>query len=611
MLFWGILGLVQATLLPGLIILKLFRIRGGLIERGIYLFVLSLLSNYLTVFLLTALGIYTRPILVVLIFLEALALLVLYRDELHFPFSEAAKKIGAALQDGSKPFLSMIPSGNDAGETLRFILWFVFGCGAVSAILWGLHVWRLNFGTVFSGLDTLFSWNSYAEIWAQNRIPQIHGAYPQLVAVNWSLSYVLQGKGFVQLFNTLLPPVFFLLIFVMLFDLGFQKMETGFFIAAVIARYMMKKLMGDQIFNGYMDVPAAFMSLLVVYTLLKGADKDAAGRSQSALLALLFASGAAVTKQVGFLILVLTPFLIYSWLPDAWAATSRKSKAWAILGSVLIVVPWYLLCWFFSLSAGTPGEEFVAAGVLRFNELYEWSHKLFLARQELGKYAVVFLVSLAGLPLIPKRYRLPFFLCSWPLVLIWAAFFTYDARNLACALPFIAASAGFVIDRVFIFFEDLLRRLHVGKVNIWIPFVLLAAGILAILGLFIPEDRLVETQRIRQRELFGKGLNEELLYGRLGEEQHAQEILTDYPAYFLSGYEDCCEMVDFSDSQVFAEKLAQGTVRYLLSPQQLQNKSEDSARVLEECLRTGRCSLYGCSSGYYEPYCLYSVADIF
>ena len=30
----------------------------------------------------------------------------------------------------------------------------------------------------------------------------------------------------------------------------------------------MKKLMGDQLFDGYMDVPAAAMTVLSVYTLL-------------------------------------------------------------------------------------------------------------------------------------------------------------------------------------------------------------------------------------------------------------------------------------------------------------------------------------------------------
>ncbi|MHC1772504.1 MAG: hypothetical protein AB9907_12395 [Flexilinea sp.] len=609
MLIWGILGLLQSVLLPGLIILKVVKIRGGILERMIYCFPLSLISNYLAVFTLTALGIYIRPVVVGLLFLEFLVLSLLFRDDLQLPFSRAVINLYSVVQAESKPFLSMLPSGNDAGGILRFILWFVFGSEAVSAVFWGLHVCSLNVGTVFSGLDTLFSWNTYAESWAQNLIPQLHGAYPQLVPANWSLSYLLQGDGSVQLFNTLIPPVFFLLIFVMLFDLGFQKKETGFFIAALIARYMMKKLMGDQISDGYMDVPAAFMSFLVVYTLLKGMDRDKTGQEQAILLAILFASGAAVTKQVGFIILILTPFLIRFWLKDAFKSINRKSLFSVILISFLMIVPWYLLCLVNSRSVDPASGELLAVGIRRFNESYEWSHKLLLARQALGKYGVFFLLSIIGLPLIPKKYRLPFLLCSWPLVLVWAAFFTYDARNLACALPFIAASSGFVVNGVFVFFEKILKRIGAGRIAIWLPFALLLIAILAGLWLFLPEEELSEIQKLKQRDLFGKGLNQELLYGHIGEEHHDKDILTDYPAYFLSGYEDCCEMVDFSDVPVFEKKLDGENIRYVLGPQLMQNISWDTALVLERCTQSGRCSLVGCSYGYYEPYCLYSVAE--
>ena len=409
MLIWGILGLLQSVLLPGLIILKVVKSRGGILERMIYCFPLSLISNYLVIFVLTAVGIYIRPVVAGLLFLEFLVLSLLFRDDLQLPFSRAVINQYSVVQAESKPFLSMLPSGNDAGGILRFILWFVFGCEAVSAVFWGLHVCSLNFGTVFSGLDTLFSWNTYAESWAQNLIPQIHGAYPQLVPANWSLSYLLQGDGAVQLFNTLIPPVFFLLIFVMLFDLGFQKKETGFFIAALIARYMMKKLMGDQISDGYMDVPAAFMSFLVVYTLLKGMDRDKTGQEQAILLAILFASGAAVTKQVGFIILILTPFLIRFWLKDAFKSINRKSLFSVILISFLMIVPWYLLCLVNSRSVDPASGELLAAGIRRFNESYEWSHKLLLARQALGKYGVFFLLSIIGFTADPEKIPPSFF----------------------------------------------------------------------------------------------------------------------------------------------------------------------------------------------------------
>ncbi len=47
-----------------------------------------------------------------------------------------------------------------------------------------------------------------------------------------------------------------------------------------------------------MDVPVSFMSLLAVYTLLKGIEKDKFGQFQTIILAVVFASGAASQNRL-------------------------------------------------------------------------------------------------------------------------------------------------------------------------------------------------------------------------------------------------------------------------------------------------------------------------
>ena len=296
LIFSGVIGLLQCVLLPGLILSKVFKIRGGLIERFLYLFPLSLVTNYLVIFLLAALRIYTRPILSLLIAFEIFALLFLFRRSFE-PLKEILLKAEKTIKQELQPLTTAFPN---LSITAKKLYKCTVGDKAVSVPsppFYGIHVWRLNFGTIFSGWDTLFSWNAFAETWATNQIPAFRGSYPQLVAANWSISYVLQGDNPVQFFNTLIPPLFFLWIFLMLFDLGFQKKETGFFFAAIIARYMMKKLMGDQIFNGYMDVPAASMVLLSLYAILKGSDRSVKISNKASFSRLVFASEAAVTKQ--------------------------------------------------------------------------------------------------------------------------------------------------------------------------------------------------------------------------------------------------------------------------------------------------------------------------
>jgi len=605
---FGIIGLLQNILLPGLILLKVFKIRGGLIERFLYLFPLSLVTNYLIIFLLAALRIYTRPILSLLIAFEIFALLFLFRRSFRTPLKEILFIIEKSIKKELIPLTTTFSQFSHSGrEIIQNALWILSGFGSVSAILWGIHVWRLNFGTIFSGWDTLFSWNAFAETWATNQIPAFRGSYPQLVSANWSISYVLQGDNPVQFFNTLIPPLFFLWIFLMLFDLGFQKKETGFFFAAIIARLYDEKIDGDQIFNGYMDVPAASMVLLSLYTILKGNDRSGKDQQQSIFLSLVFASEAAVTKQSGLIALIVAPVLIHRCLKAAVQQISQKQKiGWIIICSG-IVLPWYFGGLIYWMMNPDTSAQIIDQGIVQFNQRYEWSHKFYLIRQSLGKYFYVFLISLIGLPFVPKKYRLPFFLASWPIVILWALFFTYDTRNLAVALPPLAILCGFAFDgliqKIILFME----RWGVAKIAVGIPFILiLAIGLIIFINL-LPDEKLRQEQDNQKKSLFGAGLNQELLYGVLGETHETADILTNYPAYFLPGYGNCCEKVDFKDSIMFEQKLSQSHIRYLLIPQFVENLSWESYDVLNRCTESGKCALLSCSNGYYIPYCLYTV----
>lgn len=606
LMLYGILGLMQITLLPALIIMKAGKMRGGITERLVRLLPLSLTANYLLVFLLAALHLYIRPVMFIVIAAELLCILWLYRGTLLQPVGMTVSRISDALRQELQPLtdaLSVRPTGPSAA--IRLWIWLISGCFALSGVLWGFHLCRLNFGTVFSGWDTLFSWNAYAEAWAAGRIPKIGGMYPQLVASNWSISYLLQGEKAVQFFNTLLPPVFFLLIQVMLFDLGFQRRESAFFFAAVIARFMMKKLMGDQLFDGYMDVPAAAMSLLSVYTFLKAENRDPADQRQGIVLGVLFAAAAAITKQSGWAAFVLSPLAVWLLLSEGAKTMSGKSKAALCAAALLIVLPWYLYC----LLGKTPGteRELIANGIMDFNRRFDLRYRLELAVSTLGKYGICFLLSLTGLLFVPKKYRLLFFLMAWPLTIIWAVSYSYDARNLGPVLPFIAILCGMALTGIGNAAEKIAGKAGFGK----IPFLALlvlaaAAGIIGLIWLR-PDGKLTEDQRIKQKALFGERLNQELLYDVFGETHEGNDIYTDYPAYFLSGYQDCCSAADLTDEGQVRSVLEGTKIRWLMLPEVMPNDTDPSKALIEQCIEDGICELQRCSDGYYKSYCLYEV----
>ena len=182
MIFFGTLGLLQILALPGLILIKALKVRGGLVERMIYCFPFSLLVNYLAVFLLTVAGIYIRPVVLILIALEIFLLVYLFRSSLRQPFSAMIQRFYAAFVSELNPFHQMVPNNKGVYSILSFGIWIVFGCSAVSAVLWGLNVWRLNFGTIFSGQDTL-SWNLCRKLGSESNSCQ-----------SWRLSSVGSGE---------------------------------------------------------------------------------------------------------------------------------------------------------------------------------------------------------------------------------------------------------------------------------------------------------------------------------------------------------------------------------------------------------------------------------
>lgn len=606
LIFLGVLGLLQITILPGLLIRKNCGLHGGILEQMIQLFPLSLIANYLFIFALAALHLYNRAVLLALIIIELILLAFSYRRFLQSPLRDVFSTFSDGFLAELKPLRDFLTIHTEKGsEILKKWVWVISGCFALSGVIWGLHLCRLNFGTVFSGWDTLFSWNRYAEIWSDGTVPNVRGMYPQLVPANWSVSYVLQGNGAVQFFNTLTPPLFFLMIELMLFDLGFQRRDCGFFIAAVISRFIMKKLLGDGLFDGYMDVPAAAMGLLSFYTLLKAEKRNLSCQRKAIILSAIFAAGAAVTKQSG---LITVPVIILAWrilFPEAVRSFSGTQWLGISAAVLVIIAPWYLHCMLYN-TQGTE-RELIAHGIVEFNESYDIRHRLRLAADTLGKYAVCFLVGLIGLCFVPKRYRLIFSLMVWPLTIIWAIFYSYDARNLGLALPFVSMLCGLAVSGFGSFLMRWFARLRMFRIP-WIVFGIAAAVVLIFALIhFFPNHKLQEDQRTKQKALFGERLNNELIYDIFGESHNGYDIYTDYPAWFLPGYEECCSSAELTDTFQVRSVLEQDKINWMLLPVIMPNNTDPSKELIEHCIADGKCEQVRCSDGYYKSYCLYQI----
>src|SRR6478672_7320423 len=109
----GILSILQITLLPGFIFTQIYPV-GRPMTRVILSFALSLVFNYQFVLLLTVLGWYGRPSVLILFVIEIFALIFIYTKKISFP---------SAIRNTSfrKPDPGFLVPDESVTRILRFI----------------------------------------------------------------------------------------------------------------------------------------------------------------------------------------------------------------------------------------------------------------------------------------------------------------------------------------------------------------------------------------------------------------------------------------------------------------------------------------------------------
>ena len=156
MFILGIVGIFQVLLFPGLIFRKFFNLPKGFWIRFSTIVGISLIANYLFVFITTILGIFTQITALIAVGLEIIALIYLYRKEiLSFNIGDFL----AAVWDGLiSPIHKIFPKINTEDEeekskailNIFAILLFV---AALVAIELTFRVFRYNIGQIFTKWD--------------------------------------------------------------------------------------------------------------------------------------------------------------------------------------------------------------------------------------------------------------------------------------------------------------------------------------------------------------------------------------------------------------------------------------------------------------------------
>lgn len=572
MFILGICSLLQMLYLPGAIVVSILQPKTRFIQKIVCTVGLSLVINYVLVLILTLLHIYLQGVVIAIFVIEAAALIWLSRKKLMVSWGSVVGSIWHSVTSTLKELLSTENRDNqpDLNDMVKKVLIIISLCFALIAIFWMIRIFISSIGTVFNGWDSVVAWNRWAGVWAANQLPMNTHNYPQLVPINWSLTYVYMGTTQVQLFAKLIMPLFPLLILLLMLDIGFKEKSFSAFLGTFLSYYIFKHFLGEEMVNGYVDFVVAFFAFLTIYILMLVRDTQEK-REKTLLLtgAAIFAAGSAVSKQAGIYVLLLFPIFGY-FVALKQKKVNIPKEFWKILIfawllAIIIASPWYVFKQITFLlqsdfSEITPIIQFTAnaGGNL---PLFQ---QILSALKSLDHYLWFLVLLIPAFFVIKPKYRIIALSIVFPFTLLWSYVASYDYRNLSLMFPFLGLLTGLGIEG---FLQLFLRFFKFLKYDRWKVVVFpIAIILLVVAGNFIAtKQRLIDQQITLQKQIFSPEKND-LIYEIINDNGKDTKILTNYPIRELPGLEDNQVSFWYDDLQTFISSLNDPSIRFILVP---------------------------------------------
>ena len=433
MLLLGILAISQTIFLPGFILFNILQIKTeSKIQKWVYIFALSLFSNYALVTLLTAIRIYTFASIVLIIIIESFILAYLIiSNRVKINFNISIKEIVIN-------YISFLRSLIFSGKVLVILI--------SAIILFYFSLLVANLGTIFYFIDTVrnIEWNTWAIDFSNNIFPRLSSHFPQLIPANWSISYLIIKHSDVHFFPKSYMPLFFFFILLMFLDLAIRKKRIVYSVGLIIYG-----LFGPIIFSlvfiadGNADLPVSFFAFLSFYAYLNVNKSKFIIREY--LLVFLFAATAAGTKLAGFYVFTFLSVVCLYYLVKNFKNLT-KNELFVLIGSVVFILLVNLFWYFIKpgvMVSGLNQPQWLPEGY------YNIAKKaLQLLYYNIGLPVLVFFIITVFISLFTQeaRYTAIFFVI--PPVILWVFKYSSDFRNLSFMVPFLAYVSAFGLERI-------------------------------------------------------------------------------------------------------------------------------------------------------------------
>jgi hypothetical protein len=284
-------------------------------------------------------------------------------------------------------------------------------------------------------------------------------------------------------------------------------------------------------------------------------EKDTTNLRSLLLLGSLSTAAAAVTKQTGLYVMALYPIFAYLWvLRGRNEIGLRQAFTWLapqFLLALLIVVPWYAYMEYRILFGGNVSNiQFVINDIYNGQTLPE---RFVAAVDGIGIYAWVFLFALVSLLVLDSSFRQLLILMVFPFSILWAFFLSYEARNLAVAMPLLALSVGTAVEAWVPRVRGALSGRKAVRGPLYVP-ILGAMALVALGTLFFSEDVIMARQVSEQRQIFQPELNQKI-YRYFASHNGPEPIITSYPVGWLPDLEPYWEYDRFQSLGAFHNSL--------------------------------------------------------
>tara|TARA_B110000027_G_scaffold128616_1_gene149163 strand:+ start:143 stop:1921 length:1779 start_codon:yes stop_codon:yes gene_type:complete len=500
----GILSIFQAWLIPGFLFLLFFR-NIKILDNLVLSIPLSLVINYILIYVLVNLNAYTQSNFFIIILFEFfLICLILIR---RYSFNVLVNEVDSFFSIKKKK--KLININFSLINLIIFLLLIIYAFYALK-----------NLGQPVHAGDPLDMWNAWAISWSKNEIPY-NVEYPQAVPILYSISYVLLASYEVEYFTSAVCLIYPIWIFVIFFRLTYLFPEkklliklsliiTTFFLLSILRNY--------SLFIGYSDPILVLTSTSAGYIFLyffhkKKNDLAHKINLKDIILISLIAASPAITKQMGLLVSFMFPvfYFLINYLDN-----KLLYKNFIIIASIIFVISisWYVFPIYHYYQIDFESTKFarLSASAMMGSENSNLFMKLDYGLHYLFwkfKYLTLILVLLS----FNNKYSLSvFLLIVFPYFLIWSLFFVADNRNFVMVSPFL----GFILSVGLINLIDFLKLLNAKIFKYTKIIVIITFFVLSVFAInIIKNDSDLISKSIEDKKLRGNPEINTLLYSAL------------------------------------------------------------------------------------------------